>query len=118
MRNRLDRPMTLPDLELECIKVLWDHGDQTVRGVRDYLQSRRVLAYTTVLTLLDRLAAKGAVSRQKVHRAYVYHAVYTREQARETAVSRVLDHYFGGSAHALADYLAAPPKEGTRSAGV
>ena len=48
-------------LELEALKVLWTLGSGTVADVRDALEPQRELAYTTVLTLLDRLAGKGAV---------------------------------------------------------
>lgn len=96
----------LPELELECIKVLWDLGDLTVRGVRDRLLPRRPLAYTTVLTLLDRLARKGAVTRRKSGRAHLYHPVYTRAEAREAALQRLLEHYFDGSPRQLIEHLA------------
>ena len=53
-------------LELEALKVLWTLGSGTVADVRDALEPQRELAYTTVLTLLDRLAGKGAVRREKL----------------------------------------------------
>lgn len=95
----------LPELELECIKVLWDNGALTVRGVRERLLLRRPLAYTTVLTVLDRLARKGVVSRRKSGRAHLYDAVYTQVAAREAALGRLLEHYFGGSHELLLEHL-------------
>ena len=96
----------LPALELECMKVLWEGGELTVHGVRDRLQARRPLAYTTVLTLLGRLARRGAVSRRKTGRAHLYRAVYTRSAAREVALARLLEDYFGGSRDLLRQHLA------------
>lgn len=87
----------LPELELECMKVLWDSGPLTVRAVREHLLSRRPLAYTTVLTVLDRLMRKGVVTRRKRGRAHVYAALYTQDAARQAALARLLEHYFGGS---------------------
>lgn len=95
----------IPALELECLKVLWEAGDLTVHGVRQRLYARRPLAYTTVMTVLDRLARKGAVSRRKVGRAHVYHSEYSQAAARDHALNRLLEHYFGGSRQQLLAHL-------------
>lgn len=95
----------LPDLELACLKILWDSGDLTVREVRERLTPQRALAYTTVLTVLDRLAHKGVVSRRKIGKTYLYHPEFGRTEARARAVARLLDIYFDGSKEALRNYL-------------
>lgn len=100
------RSGVLPDLELECMQILWRSGDLTVRAVHEQLKPRRPLAYTTVLTVLDRLAQKGVVTRRKSGRAHLYHPLFTLAEARERAVSRVLEHYFGGSRELLLEHLA------------
>ncbi len=91
------------------MKILWEAGDLTVRGVRDRLYLRRPLAYTTVMTVLDRLARKGVVSRRKVGRAHLYHAVFSQAEARTRALDRLLEHYFGGSRDSLLSHLAVAP---------
>ena len=98
------RPRELPELELECIKVLWAGGELSVRDVQQRLRPVRSLAYTTVLTVLDRLARKGVVERRRIARAHLYQAVLSREEARAIAVSRVVEHHFDGSREALAAY--------------
>jgi len=95
----------LPDLELACLRLLWNAGDQTVHEVRDGLRPSRPLAYTTVMTVLDRLARKGVVSRRKVGRAHLYHAEFPRETARQRALERLLDVYFEGSRESLIAFL-------------
>ncbi len=105
----------LPELELECMKALWESGELSVRAVRDHLAPRRPLAYTTVLTVLDRLARKGVVARRKVGRAHLYHALYTRAAARKLAVARLLEHYFGGSGELLLEHLAPDGSASLRS---
>lgn len=95
----------LPELELECLKALWDEGELSVREVRDRLLPRRPLAYTTVLTVLDRLAQKGAVTRRKSGRAHRYQAAVSRTVARDAALARLLEHYFGGSRELLLEHL-------------
>ena len=107
----MTRRSELPDLELACLRLLWKAGDQTVHEVRDALRPSRPLAYTTVMTVLDRLARKGAVSRRKVGRAHLYHAEFPREAARLRALERLLDLYFDGSRESLMVFLGAMPPE-------
>ena len=101
----------LPDLELSCLRLLWQSGDQTVHEVRDALRPSRPLAYTTVMTVLDRLARKGAVSRRKIGRAHLYHAEFPKEDARHRALERFLEVYFDGSRESLITFLGAVPPE-------
>src|SRR5580658_4529951 len=111
MRARDTRPdRELPDLELTCLRILWRHGDLNVHDVRRLLRPQRELAYTTVMTVLDRLTRKGAASRRKVGRAHLYHAEIPRDHARGRAVERLLEVYFDGSRDSLITFLdAAPP---------
>jgi predicted transcriptional regulator len=99
----------LPDLELACLRILWTSGDLNVHEVRRLLRPHRELAYTTVMTVLDRLTRKGAASRRKVGRSHLYHAEIPRESARERAVERLLEVYFDGSRDSLIVFLGATP---------
>jgi predicted transcriptional regulator len=73
--------MALGDLEQEVMQQLWDGGEPlTVRQVHERLGRRRELAYTTVMTVLDRLAKKGLLEQEKDGRAYLYRPAQTREQ--------------------------------------
>jgi len=92
-------------LELEALKVLWDLGEATVRDVQLEMSRRRPLAYTTVLTLLDRLNRRGAVERRKHGRAHLYHSVLARETALELAIERLTHDYFDGSRQRLIQHL-------------
>ena len=105
MKARAD----LPDLELACIRLLWEKGDMTVRDVQESLKPHRPLAYTTVMTVLDRLARKKAVSRIKRGKAHLYHAEYPREAALDRALHRLIENYFDGSRDRLRSYLAGSP---------
>jgi len=94
-----------PPLELECLKVLWTLGEGNVKDVRQALTGSRNLAYTTVMTVLDRLARKGGVARRKVGRSFVYVPVLSRGVLRRLAVQDLVDRYFDGSEAALLDLL-------------
>jgi predicted transcriptional regulator len=74
--------MRLGDLERAVMDVLWD-GDGTTTGftVREVTEALhdRELAYTTVMTVLDRLAGKGMVQREREGRAWSYRPAAPRE---------------------------------------
>ncbi|MBF5080886.1 BlaI/MecI/CopY family transcriptional regulator [Quadrisphaera sp. INWT6] len=71
---------SLGTLERDVMAHLWDAGSaQTVRQVHEAL-SERGLAYTTVMTVLDRLAKKGVVRQERAGRAFEYSPVQTREE--------------------------------------
>ena len=93
--------LDLAPLELDCMNTLWPIGEGTVREIRDRLAARRPRAYTTIMTIMDRLARKGIVERAKAGRAYVYRPRLTVEDARAQALGQVLENFFGGSKEAL-----------------
>ena len=69
------------ELEAAVMEVLWQReGWMTSGEVRDALPRGRVLAYTTVMTVLVRLWKKGLLERQRDGRAFAYHPVESREQ--------------------------------------
>src|SRR5271169_5495 len=93
--------LDLAPLELDCMNMLWPMGEGTVREIRDALASRRPRAYTTIMTIMDRLARKGVVERRKVGRAYIYRPNLSAEDARAHALGQVIENFFGGSRDAL-----------------
>jgi BlaI family transcriptional regulator, penicillinase repressor len=94
-----------PPLELECLKALWGMGEGTVRDVREILVGNRNLAYTTVMTVLERLEKRGGVSRRKNGRSFIYAPKVSQEAIRRYAVKELVETFFGGSDEALRSYL-------------
>jgi predicted transcriptional regulator len=90
-------------LEMECLKVLWNLPEASVADVRAGLP--RPLAYTTVMTVLDRMCVKGLVKRRKRGRAWAYSAGLDLEAARAEAVRRLLANLFESDSRALVRYL-------------
>jgi BlaI family penicillinase repressor len=93
--------LDLAPLELDCMNTLWPMGQGTVREIRDNLAARRPRAYTTIMTIMDRLARKGVVERRKIGRAYMYRPNLSAEEARTQALGQVIENFFGGSKEAL-----------------
>ena len=107
--------LDLAPLELECMTVLWPLGAGTVREIHHRLALSRPRAYTTVLTIMDRLAQKGIVTRRKVGRAYRYEPRLSVEEARLNAVGKIVEGFFEGSPQALAAHLSS---QGDASTGL
>lgn len=80
----------LGELELEIMQVIWAQGRVTVREVLETLTPRRVLAYTTVMTIMGRLAEKGVLMTEKRGKTYFYRPAYSQEEFERQAVSRVV----------------------------
>jgi predicted transcriptional regulator len=72
------RSQPLGPLEIAALEILWQHGESTVHDVAPRLG--RPLAYTTVMTTLDRLYKKGLLDRRKSDRAFLYTPRFTRDQ--------------------------------------
>jgi predicted transcriptional regulator len=94
-----------PPLELECLNVLWRLGESNVHTVQDALAGRRPLAYTTVMTMLERLARKQLVTRRKTGRHFVYAPEVARDTVRRRALRQLLDSLFDGSRDEFVAFL-------------
>jgi predicted transcriptional regulator len=103
-----------PPLELHCLNALWSLGEGGVGDVRRVVGESRPLAYTTIMTVLERLVRKGRIVRRKSGRAFVYSPATPRDELRRAAVRELLEGYFDGSEEALVRFLR--PAEAAASA--
>ena len=97
-----------PPLEMMCLNALWEIREGNVEDVRKVVAQSRPLAYTTVLTLLDRLARRGAVSRRKEGRGFRYQPTVARDKLRRMALRQFLEYHFDGSETKLKIFLEQP----------
>ena len=88
-----------PPRELEVMSVLWRLGSATVTEVRDALPEK--LAYTSVLSALQTLEDKGYVRHEAEGRAYRYFPLVEAEWAGGSALARIRDAIFHGSAERM-----------------
>lgn len=91
--------MSLGERELDVMAALWEMKSGTVEEVRTRLDAR--LAYTTVLTILRNLEAKGFITHEEEGRAHRYAPRVAQRSAQRSAVTRMVDKLFGGSPEAL-----------------
>ena len=94
-----------PPLELLCLKALWSLQEGNVRDVQQIVAQSRPLAYTTIMTVLDRLVRKGKLARRKVGRAFVYRPETPRDELRKVAIRELVDGFFDGSEEKLILFL-------------
>ncbi len=97
-----------PPLELLCLNALWTLEEGNVRDVQQIVARTRPLAYTTIMTVLDRLVRKGKLSRRKTGRAFVYRPEASREETRQAAIRELVETLFNGSEQELMAFLTAP----------
>ncbi|WP_437675326.1 BlaI/MecI/CopY family transcriptional regulator [Sorangium sp. So ce131] len=97
---------TLTDLQLAVMKALWDVGEGTVGDILAAMdKDGRVLAPTTVATLLQRLTKQGWVERRRRGRQFVYRAMVDQREAAKGVLQRVVRAFFGGKVSALTAQL-------------
>ena len=101
------RPPEMTPAEFNLMKVLWRLKRGTVADVRaDHNEQYGAdLAYTTVMTLLNRLAAKGAVQVDRARQPFVYKPAFRRESVLRDRLRAFVDNVFDGEAGSLVLHL-------------
>ena len=100
LKNRIaragqaDQHFSLGRLEFRLMEILWARGESNVRDVAQKLD--RPLAYTTVMTTLDRLYKKGLLDRRMPDRAFLYSARFTREEWEHRQAESVFAGFLAG----------------------
>jgi predicted transcriptional regulator len=97
--------LSLTRLELDFMKVVWQRHPITVKDVQIALRPTRILAYTTVMTILHRLHLKGFLRRHLQSRMHYYEPAVGFADVRDAAVADILDHFFQGSRDQFLEFL-------------
>ena len=88
-----------PDAELEVLACLWRGGEATARQVRESLDGYRPMAHGSVMTLLNRLIARGLVTRRKgpMGKAFVFRPTRSARPTYRRVLRNMVERIFGGS---------------------
>ena len=92
-------------LELQIMNVVWDKGKATVHDVKDVISRGRKPAYSTILTMMRKLEAKGYLAHDVDERTYVYRPTISRQTVRHGVIGDLLDRLFEGSPSLLLNSL-------------
>ena len=98
--------MKLTEAEWQIMNALWDKHPATARDIMDRLGDRVNWAYTTIKTMLTRLAEKKAVGEVKQGNTSVYEPLVSQQKARLSAFRSLLDQAFDGAVGPLVHFLA------------
>ena len=96
--------MMLTPLELDIMKAVWWRPPITVREVQHAIRPGRQLAYTTVMTIMDRLHQKGFLTRTLRSRTHYYEPAIDFTEVRDEAVETLIKRFFG-SREKLREFL-------------
>ena len=92
--------------QLEIMKIVWQLGEATVRDVYEDLRTRRPVAYTTVMTTMKTMKARGYLKKRTEGRAFVYSASEPENRMLRNIVEDFINRVFNGSAEPLLVHLA------------
>lgn len=96
----------LGDLEAEIMEVIWSKSLHTVRDVYEELRLHKKIAYTTVMTVMGRLAEKGLLRADKEGTAYHYYPTMSREEFERETLKKVVDSVMEFNAEGAINYFA------------
>ncbi len=92
-------------LETRIMNVVWEKGTASVHDVRDALGGSRKSAYSTILTMMRNLEAKGYLKHEVEDRKYLYRAVVDQQRVRRNVLSDLVQRLFNGSPALLVNSL-------------
>lgn len=104
MNESDETDVSLSDLQLALMRVLWSRDEASVADIAAALDAR-ALAHTTVATVLTRLAKRGLVSARREGRQLIYRAEVAEPDVRRSMVGGLLRSVFGGDPRALLAHL-------------
>ena len=98
-------PPALGELELEVLQYIAEHRGISVADVAREFAARRGLARTTLLTVMERLRAKGLLSRRRIGSSFHYFSRLSKAKLLQSIVGRFMKQVLGGSIDPFVAYL-------------
>jgi len=87
----------LGDSEMEILHIVWEKDEATVAEVHEHILGYRKVAYTTVMTIMKKLADKGILAFRKDGVTYIYRAAQPQEKVKHGLLRQTLAKVFKGS---------------------
>jgi BlaI family penicillinase repressor len=92
-----EKPVELTEAEWAIIKAVWENEPCTAPAIQEKLFKTTRWTYSTVRTLMDRMATKGLLSAETARHQTLYRSAVTREQAQRGELLYALKHAFNGA---------------------
>jgi len=96
---------SLGRLQRKVMEIIWELGEASVNDVRARLGRRKPPAYTTVLSVMQKLEKGGWLAHREEGRAYVYLPTCTRDEASRGCLRQFVESVFGGNPLAVFQHL-------------
>ena len=103
-------PLALTPAEWVILKAVWTHEPCAAPTVQEALAGQRAWSYSTVRTLMDRMAAKGLLSTTKVRHLTLFRSAITRRRAQASELRYTLTTAFNGALTPMVQCLLESPK--------
>ncbi|MHC4479214.1 MAG: BlaI/MecI/CopY family transcriptional regulator [Planctomycetota bacterium] len=99
------KELELTEAEWAIIGAVWEHQPCAAPSVQEALQSQKNWSYSTVKTLMDRMAAKGLLKTERIRNLILYRSAITRQQAQKREVMRTVKRAFNGALTPMMQFL-------------
>lgn len=96
---------SLGTLEIDVMTLMWEKGEATVKDIFEVLYERRRLAYTTIMTVMHRLARKGILGQDKKEIPYLYWPIVSKKEYIEAVINEVIKKVLNDDAKPVYDVL-------------
>ncbi len=104
-KNRVGVGSGLGELEADIMSVVWGLGTASVKDVFEELYPEKRLAYTTIMTVMSRLANKGVLKQDRSGTAYIYTPNISQEEMANSMIGHVVEKVLGGNIAPAVVYL-------------
>ena len=106
MKSSKGAPFTgIGSLEAEILAIVWEKKRTTVRDVYETLRERRVIAYTTVMTVMNNLVKKNLLTQDRSNIAYLYTPAIPGDEVANTILDSVVERLMRNQANLAVSHL-------------
>lgn len=104
-KNRVGVGSGLGELEADIMSIVWKLGNASVKDVFEELYPDKRLAYTTIMTVMSRLANKNVLKQDRSGTAYIYTPNVSQEEMANSMIGHVVEKVLGGNVAPAVVYL-------------
>ncbi len=95
----------LTEAEWAIIQMVWEHEPVPAPTVQELLEEQRGWSYSTVKTLMDRMAKKGLLTTERLRNIMLYTSAITRKEAQNKEILKTLTRAFKGALTPMMQFL-------------
>jgi BlaI family penicillinase repressor len=95
----------LTEGEWAILQAVWDNQPCAAPTVQEALQSEKAWAYSTVKTMMDRMADKGLLKTERIRNLILYRSAITRKEAQNSEIMRAVKRAFDGALTPMMQFL-------------